>query len=248
MAQYLVAIHLPDDFDPSSADKAMEYDIDVLNKEMEAKGVRLFAGGLRPARDAKSLRVQPDGKVLITDGPYLETKEHVGGFWILEAADLDEALAWARKAVVACRAPVEVRSFFRSDTTVLLARRPLKEGMTQYLATIFLPDNFDPSAQDKEMESDIDALTKEMEASGVKEVFAGGLSPARDAKSLRVQPDGRVLITDGPYLETKEHIGGLSIGEAADMDDAMKWARMGAVVCRASGEVRPFFRSNIPSE
>jgi hypothetical protein len=57
-----------------------------------------------------------------------------------------------------------------------------------------------------------------------------------------------VLITDGPYLETKEHIGGLSIAEAADMDEALKWARMGAVVCRASGEVRPFFRSNIPSE
>jgi hypothetical protein len=101
------------------------------------------------------------------------------------------------------------------------------------------------------MESDIDALTKEMEASGVKEVFAGGLSPASDAKSLRAQPDGKVLITDGPYLETKEHIGGLSIGEAADMDEALKRAHMGdmgAVVCRASGEVRPFFRSNTPSE
>jgi hypothetical protein len=128
MAQYLVAIYLPDDFDPSSADKSMERDIDVLNEEMEAKGVRLFAGGLRTARDAKALRIQPDRKVLITDGPYLETKEHVGGFWILEVADMDEALAWARKAVVACRAPVEVRSFFRSDTTALLARTPLRKA------------------------------------------------------------------------------------------------------------------------
>jgi hypothetical protein len=241
MTQYLVAIHLPDDFDPSAQDKAMEHDIDVLNEEMEAKGVRLFAGGLRPARDAKALRVQPNGKVVITDGPYLETKEHVGGFWILEAADLDEALAWARKAVVACRAPVEVRSFFRCDTTVLLARTPLKEGMTQYLATIFLPDNFDPSAQDKEMESDFEALTKEMEASGVKEVFAGGLSPASDAKSLRAQPDGKVLITDGPYLETKEHIGGLYILECADMDAAVAWARKGVAATRSQVEVREIF-------
>jgi hypothetical protein len=248
MPQFLVAIHLPDDFDPSSADKAMEHDIDVLNEEMEAKGVRLFAGGLRPAREAKSLRTQPDRKVLVTDGPYLETKEHVGGFWILEAADMDEALAWARKAVVACRAPVEVRSFFRSDATVLLARRPLKEGMTQYLTTIQLPEDFDPSSVDEAMEGDIDALSEEMEASGVKEVFAGGLSPARDAKSLRAQPDGKVLITDGPYLETKEHVGGLSIVEAADMDEVLAWARKGAVACRASGEVRPFFRSNIPSQ
>src|ERR1051325_11530661 len=90
----------------------MERDIDVLNEEMEAKGARLFAGGLRPPRDAKSLRTQPDGKVLVTDGPFLETKEHVGGFWILEAADMDEALAWGRKAAIACRAPAEVRPFF----------------------------------------------------------------------------------------------------------------------------------------
>jgi hypothetical protein len=111
MTQYLVAIHHPENYDPSLEGPAMERDIDVLNEEMMAKGVRIFAGGLRPASSAKSLRAQPDGKVLIADGPYLETKEHIGGFWILEAADLDEALAWGRKAVVACRAPVEVRPF-----------------------------------------------------------------------------------------------------------------------------------------
>ena len=110
MAQYLVAIHHPDNYDPAVAeDEAMSRDIDVLNEEMIAAGVRFFAGGLRPASSARSLRAQPDGKVLVTDGPYLETKEHIGGFWVLEAADLEEALAWGRKAVIACRAPVEVR-------------------------------------------------------------------------------------------------------------------------------------------
>ena len=115
MPQYLVAIHLPDNFDPSAQDEAMGRDIDALNEEMIAAGVRLFAGGLHAVNKAKSLRAQPGGKVLITDGPYLETKEHIGGFWILEAADLDEALAWGRKAVVACRAPVEVRGFQRRE-------------------------------------------------------------------------------------------------------------------------------------
>jgi hypothetical protein len=111
MPQYLVAIHHPDNYDASLEDEAMGRDIDVLNEEMIAAGVRIFAGGLHPASSAKSLRAQPGGKVLVTDGPYLETKEHIGGFWILEAADLDEALKWGRKAVVACRAPVEVRPF-----------------------------------------------------------------------------------------------------------------------------------------
>jgi hypothetical protein len=113
MTQYLVAIHLPDNYDPSLEDESMGRDIDALNEEMIAAGVRVFVGGLRSASSAKSLRAQPGGKVLITDGPYLETKEHIGGFWILEAANLDEALAWGRKAVVACRAPVEVRPFQR---------------------------------------------------------------------------------------------------------------------------------------
>ena len=116
MTQYLVAIHHPDDYDPLVAeDDAMSRAIDVLNDEMQAAGVRIFVGGLRPANSAKSLRAQPDGEVRLTIGPYLETKEHVGGFWVLEAADLDEALAWGRKAVVACRAPVEVRPFGRTE-------------------------------------------------------------------------------------------------------------------------------------
>jgi len=247
MTQYLVAIHLPDDFDPSRADKAMEHDIDVLNEEMEAKRARLFAGGLRPAREAKSLRSQPDGKVLMTDGPFLETKEHVGGFWILEAADMDEALAWGRKAVIACRAPVEVRALYPSDLTVLLARKPLKPGMTQYLAAGHLPANFDPSSVTEAMMRDMGALNDEMEAKGVT-ILAAGLHPASDAKSLRAQPGGKVLVTDGPYLETKEHVGGLSILLAADMDEALAWARKGAVAGRGACEVRAFFRSNTPSE
>jgi hypothetical protein len=115
MTQYLVAIHHSDNYDPSLEDEAMQRDISSLNKEMIAAGVRIFAGGLSSASDAKSLRAQPDGDVLITDGPYLEAKEHVGGFWLLEAADLNEALAWGRKAVLACRTSVEVRAFLRSS-------------------------------------------------------------------------------------------------------------------------------------
>jgi hypothetical protein len=116
MAQYLVAIHHPDDYDPSTEGEAMSRDIHALNREMVAAGVRTFVGGLSAPSSARSLRAQPDGKVLITDGPYLETKEHIGGFWVLEAADLDEALAWGRKAVVACRAPVEVRQLFQKPS------------------------------------------------------------------------------------------------------------------------------------
>jgi hypothetical protein len=90
MPHYLVAGILPDNFDPSTQDEATVHDINVLNDELEAAGARIFAGGLSAASQAKSLRAQPNGEVLITDGPYLEAKEHVGGFTILEA------LTWTR--------------------------------------------------------------------------------------------------------------------------------------------------------
>lgn len=109
MPQYLVANYLPDDFDPSTVTAAMMEEIHALNRSMIAAGARKFACGISPASKAKTLRKQSDGKVLVTDGPYTETKEHMGGFWILEAANLDEALAWAKKAAIACDVPGEVR-------------------------------------------------------------------------------------------------------------------------------------------
>ena len=109
MPQYLISGYLPDDFDPSTQDPAVGEKIHALNREMIAAGVRKFACGLGPAR---TLRTQPDGQVLLTDGPYLEAKEHIGGFWILETADLEEALAWARKGAAAVRSSVEVREIF----------------------------------------------------------------------------------------------------------------------------------------
>jgi hypothetical protein len=84
-------------------------DIHALNREMIAAGARKLACGISAAAKAKTVRKYSDGKISITDGPYTETKEHVGGFWILECADMDEAVAWARKGAVACRAPAEVR-------------------------------------------------------------------------------------------------------------------------------------------
>lgn len=118
MSQYLVAIHFPDNLDPKFfEDPQMHREIDLLNQEMVAAGVRLFAGGLKPIVDAKSLkaksvRAKSQEEVLLMDGPYLETKEHIGGFWILDCKSDEDALMWGRKAVVACRANVEVRPFY----------------------------------------------------------------------------------------------------------------------------------------
>lgn len=112
MPRYLIAIHRPEDYDPSTEDEAMGDAIDVLNDDMVAAGIRVFVGGLRPPSGARSVRLGPEGDAHVTDGPYLETREHVGGFWVLNCADLDEATGWGVKAAIACRAPVEVRTFY----------------------------------------------------------------------------------------------------------------------------------------
>lgn len=108
--KFLVAIHHPDNFDPSTEDAALHQAIDELNDEMVAADCRIFVGGLRRAHTAKSLKNE-GGEIQVSEGPYLATDEHVAGFWVLETDSEEEALEWGRKAVLACRAPVEVRQF-----------------------------------------------------------------------------------------------------------------------------------------
>jgi serine/threonine-protein kinase len=111
--EYLIAIYLPENYDKilETEGEAMERDIDVLNEEMVHAGVRVFVGGLSAVSSARSLRRQTNGEVIVTEGPYAGNKEQVAGFWVLKAADLNEALAWGRKAALASRASVEVRPF-----------------------------------------------------------------------------------------------------------------------------------------
>ena len=119
MPQYLIASYLPDDFDPATITEDIVEAMQAVNREIVAAGAERFACGLSPASHAKTLRKQPNGKVSVTDGPYYESREHIAGLMILEATDLDEALAWARKGLVAGGGgTVEVRElvFFPDKT------------------------------------------------------------------------------------------------------------------------------------
>jgi hypothetical protein len=82
----------------------------AINDDMQAQGVWVFGGGLQLSDSATVVRVE-DGDTTMTDGPFAETKEQLGGFWIIEVADLDAALAWARRCAQACWGPIEVRPF-----------------------------------------------------------------------------------------------------------------------------------------
>jgi hypothetical protein len=115
MKHYLLSIYQPDgDPPPPEVLEPIMRDVTAVGEELRAAGAWVFTGGLHPPDTATVVRAT-DGDLLVTDGPFAEGKEHIGGFWIIRAADLDEALGWARKATVACRLPVEVRPMVDVD-------------------------------------------------------------------------------------------------------------------------------------
>jgi hypothetical protein len=112
MKQYMLAVHSVEGAPAPSAEEmqASFGQVEKVNTELQAAGVWVFGGGLLPADSATVVRIQ-NGSTTMTDGPFAETKERLGGFWVLRCADLDEALAWAAKCAAACVAPIEVRPF-----------------------------------------------------------------------------------------------------------------------------------------
>lgn len=110
MTQYLLSVMQPDGtIEPAALDVIMR-DVEAVDQEMRTAGVWVFAGGLQGPESATVLRPQ-GADVLTVDGPYVEAKEHLGGFTIIDAPGLDEALAWGRKLARATTLPIEVRPF-----------------------------------------------------------------------------------------------------------------------------------------
>jgi hypothetical protein len=112
MRQYLLSVIEPSEGEPPSAQEmaAIEVDVAAFDQGLRDAGVWVFSGGLFPPTTATVLRPKDDG-VLVSDGPFIEGKEHLGGFCVIAVEDLDEALEWAGKAMRATRLPVEVRPF-----------------------------------------------------------------------------------------------------------------------------------------
>lgn len=113
MAQYWVVVQRTVGEAPEAiADAAMARDIDALNDEMDAAGIRIFVGGLRPVGEGRTLRRLTDGTVSLDGGSSMPGDVYIDGFWVLDVRSFDEALAWGQKAAVACRASIEVRPFY----------------------------------------------------------------------------------------------------------------------------------------
>ena len=114
MPQYLLSVHSVDgETREPMTDEEMQQSwkqVQALNEEMKTAGAWLFGGALHEPDTATVVRIS-EGELLTTDGPFAESKEHLGGFYIIEADNLDAALAWASKTTAAVSKPIEVRPF-----------------------------------------------------------------------------------------------------------------------------------------
>ena len=113
MSQYLMSVWHDDEYEVDFSGDDMQRvvaQVESFNQELQEAGVWVFAGGLDPASTASVARTAGED-VIVTDGPYAESKEQIGGFWVIDAPDRETALDWARRAAAACEGPVEVRPF-----------------------------------------------------------------------------------------------------------------------------------------
>jgi hypothetical protein len=209
---------------------------------LAARGKFLGASRLQSVKTAASVRVR-DGRALVTDGPFAETTEQLGGYYVLDLADLDEAIAVAARLPPAAKGTVEIRPLVELDG--LPPGRPLAAG--EGSRTPFLLLCYDDEAAWEaagpqalaEARAEAAALARRLADEG-RYLSASPLHPAATATCVRVR-DGRRVITDGPFAETHEVLGGYYLILAEDRATALRLAaqhpgaRLGAV------EVRPLF-------
>jgi hypothetical protein len=237
MPQYLLTVYQPDDTDPTSeAVRSLMPALHVWVEDVTAANAWVFGAGLFPASTATVVRRDGD-ETLVMDGPFTEGKEHIAGFTIIEAPDNDAALGWARKLALARRAPVEASPMqYGEHQNPSSIEIDTSGGRTPYLVSIYMPYGPPPPPEV------LDPIMKEVyvwvdqaRSAGVL-LFGAGLEP--DAHVFR--PEGEeVLMTDGPYTEGKEHLGGIDILVARDLDEALDWTRSLGRVLGLPLELRP---------
>jgi hypothetical protein len=214
----------------------------ALIDELAARGQFVDAAPLEPVTTAVTVRAR-DGQTLVTDGPFAETTEQLGGYFVLDLADLDEALAVAARIPTATRGTIEIRPLFPLDVP---PAQPVSAAAGRP-GTPFLMLCYDDEAAWRTAGPDAlraamaeaTALCRQLHNSGAY-LSASPLHPATTATCVRVR-DGRRVITDGPFAETHELLGGYYLILAESRDSAARVAALHPGARFGSVEVRPVF-------
>jgi hypothetical protein len=219
-----------------TADKAatMRREIPAWIGEIEERGVSVYGNELAGPAAVKTVRVR-DGRTLVSDGPFLETKEFVASFDIIDCADLDEAIEVAARHPVSWFHMVEVRPFAtdpeaggrtfmaddsgRRDELGARLTTPPADGATRYLLTVCVDGIPETDEVEAALARNAEAWVTEMGARGIR-AYGHALAHAETATTARVR-DGESLLTDGPFVEAKEFIGGFDLIDCVGIDEAI---------------------------
>jgi hypothetical protein len=212
--------------------------------QLAAQGKFLAASPLQSVTTAASVRVR-DGRALVTDGPFAETTEQLGGYYVLDLTDLDEAIAVAARLPPAAKGTVEIRPLVELDG--LPPERPLPAAASEGSRTPFLLLCYDDEAVWQaagpqalaEARAEAAALARRLADEG-RYLSASPLHPAATATCVRVR-GGRRVITDGPFAETHEVLGGYYLILAEDRATAVRLAAQHPSARFGAVEVRPLF-------
>lgn len=206
-------------------------------EEVVRLGIDLHGSRLRPTADATTVRVR-NGELLVSDGPFAETKEQVAGYDVVECLSVEEAIGWAAKHPSAIIGAIEVRPLLGSPPPAPLPAP--KEGTMRYVLFVCLGEDFEMGPQDiAEIGPATDAWVEEMDGRGVR-LFGSQLEGVEKARTVRVK-GGQLLVTDGPFAETKEQIAGFDILECGDLDEALEVAAKHPMAAFGMLELRPFW-------
>ena len=199
-----------------------------------SQGVNLHGSRLCPASDATTVKVRR-GELVVTDGPFAETKEQVAGYHLLECSDLEEAVEWASRHPTAQIGAIEVRPLYGDQPPQGLPEPA--PGKRRYMMLVCTDPAVD--RDDLEQMTPVEPWVEEMDGRGARRFGSQLDEPAR-ARTVRVR-DGQALVTDGPFAETKEQIAGFDILDCADLDEAIEIAEKHPMARRGILEVRPFW-------
>ncbi len=210
-------------------------------KQMEGRGVRLLGRELDLPETAATVRVR-DGEMLVTDGPFAETKEFVAGFDLLECADLEEAVEVAAKHPSSWFQTVEVRPFMDG---LQLGKEASAFGRGEdgaarpFLLIMWTGETSAVPFDDQAVMDEGEVWRLDVERRGLQ-VLGNALESPDTARTVRVR-DGETLVTDGPLTETKEFIAGIDVVSCADRQQAIQLAAAHPIARYHAIEVRPFY-------
>jgi hypothetical protein len=231
--KYLQLICIECETGTPEAAAAMRENIGPWVEDTIARRVNVVGKPLDQPETAKTVRVR-NGETLISDGPFVETKEYIGGLDILECENLDEAIEVASKHPVSWFHAIELRPF-RDGSDI---PNHIDSADLQQLLLVCVDGIPEAPEVEAQLERDCEAWREQVGQSGAR-VLSEALAHADSATTVRVR-NGETLITDGPFIETKEFIGGLDILKCDTFEEAVGWAAKHPIARFHMVEVRRF--------